>query len=228
MLAHDVLRPFIAGTVNWCRQGSEDDSDLDFGPFAQPGGMKELVVNNRQTSATDFDAFVRRQAALAKDHRVDWAKERDEWLGYLKLLYDQIESFLAKYIQRGEIKIEYRDTPLNEENIGDYSAREMVIRIGQQVATITPVGTLIIGSKGRVEVAGPAGRARLVLVDRRSSGPRFRVDVKVAAGREPAKAPTQEEDIIWTWKIATSPPSMQYIELTQESFFQMLMEIANG
>ena len=43
---------------------------------------------------TDFGAFVKRQQT---DERVDWAKERDEWLGHLKELYEQTESFLAKY-----------------------------------------------------------------------------------------------------------------------------------
>jgi len=47
----------------------------------------------------DFDAFVKREqtAAAAEWERVDWAKERDEWLGHLKELYEQTESFLAKY-----------------------------------------------------------------------------------------------------------------------------------
>jgi len=86
---------------------------------------------------SDFDAFVKReQTAVAEEwERVDWAKERDEWLGYLRELYEQTESFLAKYTETGEIKLSYRDIELNEENIGSYKVRQMILRIGRQEIT---------------------------------------------------------------------------------------------
>jgi hypothetical protein len=167
---------------------------------------------------TDFGAFVKRQqTASAGEERVDWAKEREDWLGHLRELYEHTESFLAEYIKTGEIKLNYRDIELNEENIGTYSARQMILRIGRQEITMTPVGTLFLFIKGRVDVVGPAGRTRLVLVDSNASGP----TIKVAKPEPPAA-------VEWRWKIATSPPTIQYIELTQESLFQALMEVANA
>jgi hypothetical protein len=47
----------------------------------------------------------------------------------------------------------------------------MILGIGRQEITLTPVGTLLFGSKGRVDVEGPAGRTRLVLVDQQSVRP---------------------------------------------------------
>ncbi len=192
--------------------------------------MPELdnAVNSKRNGNTDFSAFVKRQqSAAAEEEPVDWAKERDEWLGPLKELYDQIESFLAEYIKNGEIKRSYRDIPLNEENIGSYIAPAMILKIGRQEITLTPVGTMLIGSKGRVDVEGPAGRTRLVLVDNEASGPPRKVSVTIGK-TEPAAAEVAPKDIKWKWKIATSPPIIQYIELTQESLFQALMEVANG
>ncbi len=72
-----------------------------------------------------------------------------------------------EYIRKGEIKSEYRDITLNEENIGSYIARQMILRIGRQQVTMTPIGTMLIGAKGRVDVVGSAGRTRLVLVNSR-------------------------------------------------------------
>ena len=31
-----------------------------------------------------------------------------------------------------------------------------------------------------------------------------------------------------TWKIITPPPHIDYLEITEESFFEALMEIING
>ena len=160
---------------------------------------------------TDFGAFVKRQQT---DERVDWAKERDEWLGHLEELYGRTESFLAEYIKNGEIKLEYRDIALNEENIGSYRARQMVLRIGRQQITMTPLGTRLLFTKGGVDVEGSAGRFRLVLVDGESSAPKIKATVGIGGKR--------------VWKIMTSPPVIGYIEFTRESLFQALMEVANG
>jgi len=175
-------------------------------------------MNSKRNGNADFKAFVKReQTAAAEAERVDWAKERDDWLGHLRELYDKTESFLAEYIKTGEIKRSYRDIPLNEENIGSYSAPQMILKIGRQEITMTPVGTLFFFTKGRVDVEGPAGRTRLLLVDSEASGPPRKVPVEAAP-----------RDIKWAWKIATRPPTIQYIELTQESLFQALMEVANA
>ena len=134
----------------------------------------------------------------------------------------------SRSIKTGEIKVHYRDIELNEENIGSYSARQMILKIGRQEITMTPVGTLIIGAKGRVEVVGPAGRTRLLLVDGKASRPTIKVTVSIRGKPEPPAVAAAPKVIKWAWKIATSPPTIQYLELTQESLFQALMEVANG
>jgi hypothetical protein len=177
---------------------------------------------------SDFDAFVKREQAAAESGELDPAKERDEWLGYLNNLYKTIKSFLAEYIKKGEITVSYRRIDLNEENIGAYKARQMIVRVGRQEITMTPIGTMLIGAKGRVDIVGRAGRIRLFLVDSRSSGPRMKVTIRID-GKSAAAAPEPApEEIKWAWKIATSPPVVRYIELRRESLFQALMEVANG
>jgi hypothetical protein len=188
------------------------------------------VMNSKYNGNTDFDAFVKREqsAAAADRERVDWAKERDEWLGRLKELYDQTESFLSEHIKTGGIKVTYRDIELNEENIGSYRARQMVLKIGRQEITMMPVGTLLIGSKGRVDVVGPAGRTRLLLVNSEAPSPVIKVTVRIGGKAAPPAVEAPPKEIKWAWKIATSPPTIRYIELTQDSLFQALMEVANA
>jgi hypothetical protein len=173
-----------------------------------------------------FDAFVKRQQVpKPEEEPIDWDAVRDRWLSDLRELYSKVESLLAKYISTGEIAYEYRDHNLNEENIGAYMAPMMILRIGRQKITLTPVGTLLIGARGRVDVVGPAGSTRFMLVNRAATKIAFRVTV-VSPG-----APKKEEEakeIHWAWKIATKPPDVRFIDLTQESLFQALLEVANG
>lgn len=123
----------------------------------------------------DFDEFVKRQqdGTSVAAVEIDWKKERDQWLAHLGRLYSKIESFLAKYVSSGQIRYEYRSIDLNEENIGSYTAKQMVLRIGRQEVDLVPIGTLLIGSKGRVDVRGPAGTAQILLVDRKAWGPKI-------------------------------------------------------
>lgn len=183
-------------------------------------------MNSNRSVDTDFDTFVKRQQPSREP--LDWAKIRDEWLRHLNELYDQIEAFLAKYIKKGEIKLNYDDITLTEEDIGSYGAREMILKIGRQEIRLTPIGTRLIGIKGRVDVKGPAGRTRFLLVNSEESGPTIKVTVNYSGKAEPRAEEDGPKRIKWAWKIATSPPTIQYIELTPESLFQALMEVANG
>jgi hypothetical protein len=135
---------------------------------------------------TDFDEFVKRQQATTSDAAsIDWDKQRDEWLGYLDMLYTQIESFLETYLSAGQARCEYSQITLNEENIGSYTAKQMVLKIGRQQVIFAPTGTLLIGMKGRVDVLDPAGGARLFLVNKKATSARSLIKVTVSAGRTP-------------------------------------------
>jgi len=65
------------------------------------------------------------------------------------------------------------------------------------------------------------------LIDSAASAPPLEVTGSLGSAGAPAAEATPKK-ISWKSKIATSPPTIQYIELTQESFFQALLEVANG
>jgi len=174
---------------------------------------------------SDFDDFVKRQQPSAGvlsgtgDVAVDWNKERDEWLDHLDALYAKIGVFLKEYIDDGSIRVEFDKISLVEEDIGSYSARAMKVYIGRQEIDLTPVGTLFIGLKGRVDITGSAGRSRLLLVDKDIANPQSLFGGKPGVLRQPVE---------WTWKIASAPPATRFIELSKDTLFQVLMEVSNG
>ena len=191
-----------------------------------------VIRMRTQTSNNDFDEFVRRQqesSASAGD--VDWEKERDEWLRYLEVLYEKVNNFLSGYVASGQIRLEYETVRLDEEHIGSYAAKQMVIGIGRQKVSLVPIGTLLVGAKGRVDVIGPAGRAAILLVDHKAPGAASVIfDVKVGTGGKP-RAPSElpkATNVQWEWKIVSRPPERRFIEITQQSLFDLIIEVANG
>jgi hypothetical protein len=178
----------------------------------------------------DFDEFIKRQqTSTSIASLVDWDKQRDEWLDFLNTLYTQIEAFLQTYISAGEAQRRYEDIELIEEGIGSYIARKLVLTFGRQEVIFTPIGTLLIGTKGRVDVRGPAGEARLVLVNKKATSARSLVRVTVSIGGKPPPPPNEPtEPIEWGWKIVSRPPELKFLNLTKEAFFEMILEVCNA
>jgi hypothetical protein len=123
------------------------------------------------------DFVARQQRPASADNAPDWDRERDEWLSYLQQLYDLIAEYLDEYIKSGAIELRRSPIELNEENIGVYEAQRLTIVIGKQEILLTPIGTRLIESKGRVDVEGSAAKSRLVLVDKEITDARRMVRV---------------------------------------------------
>ena len=185
------------------------------------------------SASAEFKEFVeRQQRSSSAAANVDWAKERDEWLGYLQQLYDSISEYLAEYIENDAIKIRETKIDLIEENIGAYAAKRLTILIGAQEIHLIPVGTLLIGTKGRVDVEGSAGKSRLLLINKNVTDSTRWGRITLATtppegGAPPAVAPSAKK-IEWVWKIASRPPATHFIELNRETFLEMLLEVSNG
>lgn len=181
---------------------------------------------------TGFDEFVKRQQLVGPKEgqvEIDWDAQRQEWLAYLNNLYTQIESFLTDYLAAGQVEREYRQITLNEENIGTYFARQLTLKFGRQEVRFVPIGTSLIGAKGRVDVDGPAGKARLVLINKNVTNARQLIRVTVSVGTAPPPPVEQpKKPIEWAWKIASAPPQMSFADLTQETFFDMILEVVNA
>ena len=116
--------------------------------------------------------------------------------------------------------------------MGKYTARRMDIRIGKQHVSLLPVGTQLIGCKGRVDVEGSVGRAQLLLLDKRAK--RAADLINDAASTEESQPPiprtphADNPSISWTWKIVTNSMDKRFVDLDKESFFSLLMEISNA
>lgn len=189
------------------------------------------------SAASLFEDFVERQRrSVSEAAAMDWEKVRDDWLGHLESLYDLISDYLKDYVDRNAIELRHSTVELNEENIGVYTAKRLTILIGAQQIVLTPIGTLLIGAKGRVDVEGSGGTSRLVLVSKGMADPgqAFRVTVTTAPrGMHPAPSeakhlPPSSDPIEWAWKIVSRPPALQFVDLNEETLFEMLMEVSGG
>lgn len=157
----------------------------------------------------------------------DWAQIRDEWLNDLDCLYRKVAELLKDYVP-GSINFGFTKIELNEDNIGDYMANQMDIAIGRQRVSLIPIATMLVGCKGRVDAEGSAGRAQILLVNEKARTAADLVKVTVKLEGNPPGAAPEAKPISWAWKIVTNTFPKRFVDLDKESFFALLMEIANA
>lgn len=168
----------------------------------------------------DFEEFLAKERENTNALRdIDRDKRKKEWIEYLEKFYQQIEGFLKEYIESEDISREYKETDLNDEMLGNYSVNTMHIRIRGRDVILEPVGTYVIGARGRVDMRGPGGTVRFVLIG-------WDV-IRVGNGPKQGQEPDGNMDE-WVWKIATPPPRIRYLDLNADSFLDALMEVINA
>ncbi len=176
-----------------------------------------------------FDDFVKQQRETVRTF--DWTKEKDEWLRHLGMLYKSVTNYLRPYVERGEIKIAYLDATLTEDDIGSYPVKELAITIGRSQVRLEPIGTRLLGARGRVDMIGPRGKVQFLLVNRKATSTNDLIRVTVTIGDQPSPTPQPrppDEPAEFAWKFLTPPPQRQLLELSQDLFLELLMETVNG
>ena len=179
---------------------------------------------------TSFDEFINQQVAKREaEPPVDPDEARRQWKQDLEQFNGMVEEFLREYIDQKKVSLSKITKNMNEEIIGNYEADSLVIEIGTSKVYFDPVGRYVIGAKGRVDMSGPHGTVKFLLVPKDASAPRIGVRrVSITEERPPESELIQAVQEPWVWKIGTPPPKSKYIELEKESFHTAVMEVVNG
>jgi len=110
-----------------------------------------------------FEEFLRKKKDEENSNRTDWPARLDKWLESIDVFYMQIREWLTEFEQEGFLRIVMdKEVNLNEEFVGSYKTKRMDIYIGNDLISIIPKGTLIIGSYGRLDMRGTKGEILII------------------------------------------------------------------
>jgi hypothetical protein len=178
----------------------------------------------------EFDEYIQYKTVKPDDS----FKERElrEWFQYITVLYGYIKKWLSDYIQKNDIKVEVRKKKLYEEFSGEYEADSLELTLKNSKIIFEPVGTMLIGAKGRVDIKSVNGTVSLILVDKKLDSPSIQVHIftskKEEEDYESKKKNTVPQKIEWVWKVLVNNDQMRYVTLNEENFFDILMELIHG
>ena len=174
----------------------------------------------------EFRDFVKRKSAERPDN-VDWVRRKADWLHELNALYEQMEKHLLPYTRTGEIQIERAKVQLREDYLGTYDADQLNVKIGFDKIFAKPVGTLLIGACGRVDLSGPRSTLKIVLADMDGSNHTVRPrdgEVTRRSNRPFERTHAEEKG----WYITTSDPHRVVFPFSKGSFLDAIMEVSGG
>ena len=170
---------------------------------------------------TDFAAFVNGHNRPIADPSFDRAGRLDLWTAALNRLHDLVREILRPYVLQGGIKLGVERIRLSEELLGQYQAPAMRIAIGNNLhIDLVPIGAMIFGASGRVDMRGPRAERRILLVPREVTRASLRVLTQEEMERE-KQAPPPE--LVWKFSVG---PRKDYVDVDTESLTRAIMELS--
>jgi hypothetical protein len=158
------------------------------------------------------------------ENLIDRKNQIQKWNQEIQKLYTQVEQWLKSSIQKKYVTVEKKPIVLEEENLGKYNVESLEIHIGKGKIIFEPIGMLIIGARGRIDVTGPYGRKEMLLLLGDNETPGVRVTIHIPGQtsetiKEEISPPPKE----LIWKLAIKNPNLKVVPLS-ESIFEELME----
>jgi hypothetical protein len=162
-----------------------------------------------------FEKFLEQEAEEEESSVIDYEQEKKEWLTKIDEFYALIQEFIGDYLKQGKIIQEWKIIQLQEDYFGKYDVKQLMLKIGKKRLIFKPIGRFLIGfNRGRIDLLSDIGTVRFVLLPKDLESPQV--------------TDFNHSNAKWCWKIATSPPKVSYLELTEQSFFESLIEVVNA
>jgi hypothetical protein len=97
----------------------------------------------------------------------------EEWKASVEDLIARISIFLEEFVRDGSMSISLDETDISEDTLGHYRARSARVSVGYATLIIEPVGRMVVGASGRVDIhreGQPSERKRIRLLRVAASG----------------------------------------------------------
>lgn len=176
--------------------------------------MKEIKEKKEKaaTASTPFNP----------QDRIERYKQRVEEL------YNLIsDDWLHENVEAGLISIIREPVKIIEERLGEYELDSLIITIDEKRIILKPYGTILIGTRGRIDISCSTRNGMFILTGENVKSPRVHIVVTVN-GEKPRKRKETEEPGKEVWKFVNRSGMMQYVSLDKKSFKQILMDLMNG
>jgi len=175
---------------------------------------------------TSFDDFVKKQNEKTKSAQAFDPQERiDIFKKHVEEFYNSVcNEWLKDNIDKGLIITKRQLIQVYEESLGMYDIDALDIHIGSIVINLRPIGTILIGTRGRIDISYRSRNGMFVLTGENIESPSAHIVISVN-GEKPSKQKDPGREV---WKFVDRRGMMSYVSLNTEVFQQIIMGLING
>lgn len=165
--------------------------------FSSEAGKAGWEAVGNMEPAVKLTEFLRKKKkeSEAAERSAEWETRKQQWLDAVNALYTRVEKWLKPSVDEKTVFIEKKDILIEEEHIGSYSVKSVFLRIGTETVELRPVGALIIGCRGRIDIMLRNRSVSFVL--------------------------TEDNE----WKIIGPRPGVRHYPLDEEAFGDVIMQL---
>lgn len=180
--------------------------------------------------------IIEKQKREEEEVKFDPQEQINEYTVLVRNLYDIALSAIAELIKDGLIKAETEKKSIYEESLGQYEIDSLTLTINSKKIKFEPIGTMLIGSKGRVDVTGPFGKEKFILIRKGVKSPSELIKVNISiVGESNPEERKQNEDIKkptindWEWKTLPSDSRWaKFEDVNADTVTDIIMRMING
>lgn len=103
-------------------------------------------------SGSGFSDFLGRKKTEYQEEEMNWNNTKNEWVEQLNRFMSQIDKWLEDQKKNDIITLKSASLTIQEEHLGEYKAPSRELSIGKVKIQIEPIGRLIIGARGRIDI----------------------------------------------------------------------------
>lgn len=175
---------------------------------------------------TDFQKFIKEQneRSVERKKEFDPQKRIEQFRECVADLYYLVDTeWLNEELANGSVTTGTTPITVTEERLGAYQIDAKWIQIGEHRLLLRPVGTIIIGTKARVDLIYKSIDRMFVLVGENIEGARDMISIHV----EGEPAPKRKEPGKAVWKIVNPQGRYDYLKANKSNFEKVIMEVIN-
>lgn len=182
------------------------------------------------------DIIEKQRREEEEEVKFDPQEQINEYKTLVDKLYQTALDAIDELIRDGLITTAKENKLIIEESLGSYNIDSLTLTINSKKIKFEPIGTMLIGSKGRVDVTGPFGNERFMLIRKGVKSPSelIKFNIKVVGATDPGeskpkedvKKPTIDD---WEWKILPRDSRwVKFEDVNADTITDIIMRMING
>ena len=100
-----------------------------------------------------------------KEKQIDWTKRKEDWKNSIEFLYSSLDNLIISNFKNAGYDVipTYEELKITEDYLGSYYVQKYIIKADNIIITFNPIGSIIVGAYGRVDMLLPNETIKLIM-----------------------------------------------------------------